>query len=321
MVAPDALLDLIAQNYSLPNPTSCRLHRVSWNTTYVLFAHDARFIVRVYGARWRSHAEIQYELDLLVHLAAKGCGVATPIARTDKSFLTPIPAPEGMRYAVVFTYAPGTVPQPFPLGDAVQSEHFGRTLAQLHSAADTFTTLANRMAYTIVNLVDRPLAALEPFFMHRPADWAYLHHVAAVVHTQLDTASRLLTWGVVHGDPFSANATLSDTNHVTWYDFDLCGPGWHLSDIANGYASAMGQERSAAEKEAIWQSFLHGYRAKRSVGNTELRLIPVMLAANTIYFMSMNTLKAPIQGFEYWGSDAFLDEWMQFARNWTEQIP
>lgn len=320
LVSPDALLDVIARNYSLSGLSSCRLHRVSWNSTYILWTRDTRFVVRVYGAMWRSRSEIQYELDLLIHLAASGCGVASPVARTDNEFLTPIPAPEGMRYAVVFTYAIGTVPESFPLGDAIQSEFFGRALAELHGAADTFTSSASRVAHTITNLVDRPMIVLEPLFTHRTADWEYLQYVATVVHNHFDNKSQDLTWGVIHGDPFSANATLSEDNRVTWFDFDLCGPGWHLSDIADGYASAMGQERSEEEKQAVWKSFLRGYRSKRPLSDEHLALIPVMLAASTLCFMSVNAMKGPIQGFEYWGSDEFLDDWMQFARNWMKQI-
>jgi len=320
LIAPDALLDIIAENYPLTELISCRLHRVSWNSTYVLLTHEDRFVVRVYGANWRSRSEIRYEVDLLLHLAACGCRVASPVARNDNDFITPIPAPEGMRYAVVFTYAPGNVPLPFPLGDATQSEYFGRALAELHSAADTFRSSERRFAHTATNTVALSLAVLQPFFTHRSDDWEYLERVAAVVHDRLDKNSQYLTWGVIHGDPFSANATLSGANRVTWYDFDLCGPGWHLSDVADAYASAMAQERSEAEKQAIWRSFLRGYRSKRTLSNEALTLIPVMLAASTLRYMALNAQKGSIQGFEYWGSDDFLDEWMQYARNWMGQV-
>jgi len=320
LIAPDALLELIAQHYPLAGLTSCRLHRVSWNSTYVVLTHGDRFVVRVYAANWRSRSEIRYEVELLLHLAASGCGVATPLARTDNEFITPIAAPEGMRYAVVFSYAPGNVPVPFPLGDATQSESFGRALAELHSAGDTFTSSESRSAHTTANIVDRSLAVLQPFFAHRADDWEYLQRVAAAVHDRLDNNSHALTWGVIHGDPFSANATLSADNRVTWYDFDLCGPGWHLSDVADGYASAMAQERSEEEKEAIWQSFLRGYRSKRAISAEALSLIPVMLAASTLRYMALNAMKGSIQGFEYWGSDEFLDEWMRYARNWMKQV-
>lgn len=216
--------------------------------------------------------------------------------------------------------AHGSVPQPFPLGDATQTEHFGRALAHLHSAANTFTTSASRSPHIIRNTVDQPLQTLQPLLAHRPADWEYLQHVALVVHQHLDAIAHHLTWGVIHGDPFSANATLNRENHVTWFDFDLCGPGWHLSDVADGHASAMGQERPEEEKEAIWQSFLRGYRSQLSLSDEHLTLIPVLLAARTIYFMSLNARKGQIQGFEYWGSDEFFDDWMQHTRNWMKQV-
>lgn len=320
LVAPDALLQVIAHTYPLSEFVSCRLYRVSWNSTYLLSARHAKFVVRVYGADWHSRSAIDYELQLLCHLAASGCGVAAPLARTDSTFLTPIAAPEGTRYIAVFPHAPGIVPAPFPLGDASQSVYFGRALAELHRAAQSFTPSATRLAHTTATIIDKPLDTLQPFLTHRPADWKYLRHVASVVRERLDHNAHQLTWGVIHADPFSANATLDKDNQVTWYDFDLCGPGWHLSDVADGYASAMGQERSTEDKEAVWQSFLHGYRSIRDLPEEHLTLIPVLLAARTIYFMSLNARKGLIKGFEYWGSDEFFDDWLKLTHSWMERI-
>ncbi len=41
-----------------------------------------------------------------------------------------------------------------------------------------------------------------------------------------------LPHGVVHGDPFSANAAITADGRVTWYDFDFCGPGWPAAPAA-----------------------------------------------------------------------------------------
>ena len=56
------------------------------------------------GARWTIFC---YELDLLTHLQRKGAPVSSPIPRKDGSFTHLLHAPEGDRYAVLFTYAPG----------------------------------------------------------------------------------------------------------------------------------------------------------------------------------------------------------------------
>ena len=82
----------------------------------------------------------------------------------------------------------------------------------------------------------------------------------------------------------------------------------------------MGQERSAEDKEAVWQSFLQGYRSIRNLPDAHLTRIPVLLAARTIYFMALNARKGLMQGFEYWGSDLFFDDWLKLTRSWMERI-
>ncbi len=112
-----------------------------------------------------------------------------------------------------------------------------------------------------------------------------------------------LDWGIIHGDPFSANARITDDKHVTWYDFDLCAPGWRASDLAAAYGSASDHEDDC---DVVWHAFLAGYRTRRYLSKHDLAAIPYLLAASDIWSMSTNLVKGPIQGFE-WLGDAFFD--------------
>src|SRR5437773_2744907 len=137
ILAPDALLALIVRVYSLDPPMSCSLLRHSWNDTYQLATSTARYIVRGYGVAQHPLPEILYELDLLQHLAQHDAPVAAPILRLDGESVTKLHAPEGLRYLVLFPCVPGDVPA-IPIGNQDQSYHFGRALAAIHTAADSF---------------------------------------------------------------------------------------------------------------------------------------------------------------------------------------
>jgi Ser/Thr protein kinase RdoA (MazF antagonist) len=59
---------------------------------------------------WRSRSEIEWELDLLIHLDRKGVPVAAPVAKKDGIFLSFLNQPEGQRGAALFSYAEGEKP-------------------------------------------------------------------------------------------------------------------------------------------------------------------------------------------------------------------
>ncbi|GHO82593.1 phosphotransferase enzyme family protein [Dictyobacter formicarum] len=199
---------------------------------------------------------------------------------------------------MLFTAAPGRVPEPFPLGNAAQSIHFGRSLAMFHTAADTFGSVHERPPLDLKYLLDRSLALLQPFLNHRLEDWKYLLSLVTEIRMRFaDPISSHLDWGPIHGDAFSANATLAG-DRVTWFDFDLCGPGWRVFDLAGAYGSAMGQERTDEERQQVWLSFLEGYREKRQVTDETLAIIPTMHILLMVYFMAINLEKGPLYGFQ-----------------------
>ncbi|WP_201366902.1 phosphotransferase enzyme family protein [Dictyobacter formicarum] len=307
-LAAQGVLSLVRTVYPFLEAAGCTLIRMGWNDTYrITTTTNSIYMVRIYGVDRHTLSAIQYELDLLLHLAQLGVSVSLPIARPDGLLITPISVPEGRRYVVLFTAAPGRVPEPFPLGNAEQSIYFGQSLAMLHTAADTFDSTHERPALDLRYLLDRSLAQLQPFLKQRIDDWDYLLDIANEIRMCFaDPIGNHLDWGPIHGDAFSANATLAG-DRVTWFDFDLCGPGWRVFDLAGAYGSAMGQDRTDEERQQVWLSFLEGYREKRQVTEETLAFIPTMHMLLLVYFMAVNLEKGPLYGFQWFGSDAYFD--------------
>ncbi len=89
----------------------CTPIRIGWNDTYrVTTITNSIYMVRIYGVDRHELSAIHYELDPLLHLAKQGVSVSVPIAHTDGLLITPISVPEGRRYIVLFSAAPGRVP-------------------------------------------------------------------------------------------------------------------------------------------------------------------------------------------------------------------
>jgi len=77
--APDSLAEHVAQMYPLQRPIRCALVSPGVNDTYRVLSGADSFYYRVYRAGLRSPSDIEYEIDLLRHLAGKGVPVSVAI--------------------------------------------------------------------------------------------------------------------------------------------------------------------------------------------------------------------------------------------------
>jgi len=258
--------------------------------------------------------DIRYELALLDHLSRHGVAVSTAVPRADGHPLGWVRAPEGWRAVALFTHAPGRIPDPAPLGDAAHTSRIGAALAALHNAGDGFIPAHQRPPRDLTFLLDRPLATFRPLLAHRPAEWAYITGIADEMRASLTAlAARGLSRGVVHRDPTSENATVTGDGTVTWYDFDFCGPGWTVQDVAAVYGTIRGCGHGEPQVR-LWRAFLEGYRAVRPVTAAELDAILPLIVASSYFYMLVNLGYAVTCGNGYWGGDEHFDDWLTSLR-------
>jgi Ser/Thr protein kinase RdoA (MazF antagonist) len=314
ILLPEALLATVAEEYAIGSPVECTVLRANRNDTYLLKTTNDQYILRVYGTSWRTEAQIRFELDLLTYLNKKGIHVSTPIPRKDGLLMRKLAAPEGPRYLVMFTHAPGV-----PLyGERIEmhSHLFGHQLAALHNATDDFTRPFSSLHHDLSYLIDRPLELIRPFFAHRPTDWVYLQHLAAWLRDGLSQLASQLRWGICHGDPTSVNAFLTENLTITWFDFDSAGLGWHANDLST--VRDLARHR---KNPHLWNEFLQGYTELRSVNEAEIEAIPFFVAAGDLWVMGSNVVKGTILG--HWRQDdAYFDGMLKGLREWeTTSLP
>jgi Ser/Thr protein kinase RdoA (MazF antagonist) len=307
ILSAEALLAEVARIYAVDAPQTCQLLQRGLNDTYLVRTQGDRYIARVYRAGWRTWSEIAYELELLTHLAGKGVSVSVPIPARDGTLIRALPAPEGTRHLVLFTYAEGT---PLSWDQEAHCYRAGRLLAAIHAASDDFVSRHARCSLDLVYLIDRPLTAIRPFLAHRPEDWRYLEALATRLRDQVEGMAAGLDWGVCHGD-FGANNIHGDEDRrLTIFDFDFCGPGWRAFDFVAAHRLAVHDDTNA-----IWRPFVRGYAEIRHPGETDLATVPLFNGLCRLRSVGLHAGKVVEVGTSRVG-DWYLDRELAFFRKW-----
>ncbi len=270
-LACDALARQVLTQYPIEHVTDCQLWNRGLSDVYLVQTGTTPYILRVTHAHWRNQAEVEFELELLDFLRSHHVPVAYPLRTWDGHLSIPLDAPEGRRYAALFTYAPGTI----ALGDLndAQSYTLGETVAHMHSVAAQFhcpSPKGHRAPLTPENLLDGSLKEIAPFLRHRPDDLSYLQHTVAEIKQKVaHLPQEAPYWVICWGDPHSGNAHFTEENQITLFDFGQCGYGWRAFEFGKFLQTSIrtGMRRSTRD------AFLKGYQAVQPVYDEELHTL------------------------------------------------
>jgi len=315
----DALAELVQNGYHLATPVTCHFWRKGVNDTYIIETGDAKYCLRVYRCNWQTEQDIEAEVDLLTRLRENAISVSAPIPRADGRFLNRLNAPEGARYAVLFSYVEG---KPVSMDNA-QSRAYGRMAGQIHVCLDSFVIPHKRFHIDLEHLVDEPLRHVEPFLAHRRGDYDDLVRIGDELKEEV--AALLPTtkpqYGMCHGDHHGGNVHVNDAGTMTLFDFDCGGYGWRAYDVSVfRWSRALGAGADPKRKATMrrrWNAFLEGYNEVRALDADELEATKLFVALRHIWVMGLHT-----QGAAGWGrapfNDGYFDHFIGFVRNWVK---
>jgi Ser/Thr protein kinase RdoA (MazF antagonist) len=167
MLSVDALKRIVTSSYDLGNILEVRFLHFGLNDTYLVRTQKLeKFILRVYRHGWRSGSDVAYELDVLIHLRQKGVSVSVPIPQNDGQLMRELLPPEGVRFMVLFSFAPGQTIN----YDEFQSSAYGRAVAQTHNAMQDFSSPHQRFELDLEHLLETPLRIIRSFLEHQSDD-------------------------------------------------------------------------------------------------------------------------------------------------------
>jgi Ser/Thr protein kinase RdoA (MazF antagonist) len=308
VLSAEALASLLESSFTM-RVKQCQLIKAMILDTYRVTTSNNVFILRVYPHQRRSLAKINAELDFLVYLHHAGMPVSVPFQRSNGEYVLAIPAPEGPRYGVLFSYAYGRPLSQNP--DPVLGRAFGRTVAQIHAVADTYPHSLTRPPIDLEMLLERPLQDLERVFADHRDDWAFLRQVGDTVRPQIEMLpTEKPSYGLCHGDAGAANVHINDDGQLTVFDFDFCGAGWRAYDLATFITG---------EPDDLAQAFLAGYQEVRALEEDEQRTIPLFQILQSIWVLGVRADYVNEWGNMYF-PDRLVNGVLSFIRDTVEQM-
>lgn len=308
-IAAESAADLIAEEYDCVRPITARLFskllRTQDNDHYLITTGDGvQYAFRIYqqGDRFRRiESDYLYELDWLNFLKERGLPVSYPIRRHDGGYLGRLDAPEGVRYYTLFSLAHGDA---LTLNDLDQLYLMGEWMARIHVTSNDYTATHARKPLDLAYLLDRPLERIgHNWTDERAVNVDLVLTAAEEARQELEellgrSAPAPDSWGPIGGDFHQSSVYFNETNEPTFFNFDLCGPGWRAYDIASFLSNANLMHAPAERSEA----FFAGYYAVRPLSDAEHAAIAPFLTVRRVWLMGMFARDDGLVGHTFVGS-------------------
>ena len=96
----------------------------------------------------------------------------------------------------------------------------------------------------------------------------------------LDSHAPRLDYGLIHADLVRENVFITNGG-VAFIDFDDCGPGYRLFDIA----TTLLKNRGEPTYPAIERALIAGYRSRRSLSDETLAALPLFLTLRSLTYI------------------------------------
>lgn len=306
-IAGETLAERIAADYGFDEPVRCKLFskliRTQDNDHYQVTVGDKKYVARIYqqgDQLGRQESDYQFEMEWLLFLAKNGVPVTYPIVQKNGRLLSPLNAPEGIRYYTLLTFAEG---KPMELDN---EEHFfavGAAMAKMHMVSNKFRSKAHRTPMDLSFLVDKPVARMRQVWAEdddREDDLDMIitavteakNEILALIDNELSSND---SWGVIGGDFHQGNAFMTDDNQLTFFNFDWCGYGWRSYDIA----AFLSNSNLIHRDEALSEAFFAGYYSERPLSDNEHASIAPFLTIRRAWLTAYFTMNEGIAGYTF----------------------
>jgi len=257
----------------------------SENATFLLEAAGQRYALRLHRGNYHQRADILSELRWLDALRETGIVVPQAIADREGRLVQDLPLEDGsVRHAVLFHWIEGEMP-----GTDVDPRAFrqlGNITARLHQQSKSWQKPADfqRIIWDHQTMV----GAQSHWGDWRDAPGLKREDCGVVEQAIVRVGEELALfgkdpsrYGLIHADLRLTNLLLHK-GETRVIDFDDCGMGWYLHDLAAAISFVEHHPR-AAEWVDNW---IQGYEQVAHIDDAELALVPTLLIQRRIQLLA-----------------------------------
>ncbi|MDG5976260.1 kinase [Hydrogenophaga taeniospiralis CCUG 15921] len=304
-----AIAKVVQANYPLGEVVSGEFLRRSFNQVYRLTLADGRRVVaRLCAERPRGEPQLQFEAEVLRHLSARGCPVATSLPTTTEEVALRIRLPEGERALMLFEHLEGEATTDLP----ANIQAFGRGLAHLHAAGEGLQSSARRYTLDLDHLLLRPLQHLLRAPTMTDELRPQFEALGLRLHDRIGSLGEL-TQVLCHGDAHSDNNFIAvrenGERQAVFFDFDDTGPGYLAYELAVYPWSLHPRNVDGVWSDkavARWGHFISAYREVRPLGEADLAALAPFVAVRQFWLLGEYAGRVPV-----WGSQAMPKDYLQ----------
>jgi Ser/Thr protein kinase RdoA (MazF antagonist) len=303
----------LSEKYDIDSHITCKLFRTGINHTYIVTAGSNKFVFRIYSHNWRSELEIREEIRLLNLLGSNGVAVSYPVQDRSGCFIQAIPAPEGVRFGVLFSFAEGNKVRNF---SAETSHKIGALMAQIHQTTHNLTL--QRINYTPYTLVQLPYTQACLHFSSSNEQINFIKQAGEFFATEFEKVDqKAVRWGAVHLDIWYDNMAISEEAEVTLFDFDFCGNGYLFYDIAYFIMQLYHTQADKQQYQLKLDAFFAGYQTVTAITPEEKKWLPLAGLGIWIFYLGVQS-----QRFDNWSniflSENYLKHYIGLLKQWLE---
>ncbi|RYY58929.1 MAG: hypothetical protein EOO05_14880 [Chitinophagaceae bacterium] len=267
--------------------------------TYLVSSGEARYILRIYRHALRTRQQVIRETSLLDLLRQHNVSVSYPVADLSGQLVNTLQAPEGPRFAVVFSFAEG---RSFHIMNDQQLANLGHEVAAFHNVSSLLEKSEGDRVFDLETMLHEPLRRVRPYFASAAEDLEWLDKMIAGIYKKVDAVDTSgFSAGFIQFDLLPKNYHFDAQDKVTLFDFDFVGYGWLLLDIMTFWVHTeldvhVGRQTRAAGDKSF-KTFIDAYRSVREIRDAELELIPYLSLGFWIFYMGFHESHDGFYGF------------------------
>lgn len=309
---PNSLAVWASNLYFKSEDVQCQILKTGINHTYLLKTGPEKYVLRVYVKDWRSKGEINEELRFLLNLKKEGINVSYPITNAQNELINELNAPEGVRFAVLFSFAEGDKIRSLGKGHC---NTIGKTMASLHLSSLDLSL--KRVTYNHSELCEKPILHLQEFFDKEHEGILTLKKIESYLCPYFNSGDVLKCQiGAIHMDIWYDNMNIDFNGKVTLFDFDFCGNGPLVLDVAYFLTQLF---HSESDKDIYLQKanvFIKGYESVRPLKQQEKDMIAQSGIAVWVFYLGVQASR-----FDDWSNLFFtanyLKHFVGLIQNWA----